>query len=313
MDRDLLSHLPVVLAVARRGGFGAAAAELGMGPSAVSHSVKTVEERLGAPLFARTTRSVALTEAGESLIASLSPAFEDIREAIERLRSARGQVTGLLRINAPRVALPIAITPVLIELARRHPDLVVEIAGDDSLTDIVAGGFDAGVRLGGMIAQDMIAVRLTPPFQAILVAAPRYVEARGAPATIEDLARHNCIGYRLIASGGLYAWDLAENGEDVSVKVKGTALVTDATYAKALALEGVGIAYIFEPLVRAEIKEGQLVQLLPRTAIEEPGLFLYYPRHASNAPKLRAFIDAARDVLSSTALRASASEERRSV
>jgi DNA-binding transcriptional LysR family regulator len=313
MDRDLLSHLPVVLAVARRGGFGAAAAELGMGPSAVSHSVKTVEERLGAPLFARTTRSVALTEAGESLIASLSPAFEDIREAIERLRSARGQVTGLLRINAPRVALPIAITPVLIELARRHPDLVVEIAGDDSLTDIVAGGFDAGVRLGGMIAQDMIAVRLTPPFQAILVAAPRYVEARGAPATIEDLARHNCIGYRLIASGGLYAWDLAENGEDVSVKVKGTALVTDATYAKALALEGVGIAYIFEPLVRAEIKEGRLVQLLPRTAIEEPGLFLYYPRHASNAPKLRAFIDAARDVLSSTALRASASEERRSV
>jgi DNA-binding transcriptional LysR family regulator len=313
MDRDLLSHLPVVLAVARRGGFGAAAAELGMGPSAVSHSVKTVEERLGAPLFARTTRSVALTEAGESLIASLSPAFEDIREAIERLRSARGQVTGLLRINAPRVALPIAITPVLIELARRHPDLVVEIAGDDSLTDIVAGGFDAGVRLGGMIAQDMIAVRFTPPFQAILVAAPRYVEARGAPATIEDLARHNCIGYRLIASGGLYAWDLAENGEDVSVKVKGTALVTDATYAKALALEGVGIAYIFEPLVRAEIKEGRLVQLLPRTAIEEPGLFLYYPRHASNAPKLRAFIDAARDVLSSTALRASASEERRSV
>jgi DNA-binding transcriptional LysR family regulator len=313
MDRDLLSHLPVILAVARRGGFGAAAAELGMGPSAVSHSVKTVEERLGAPLFARTTRSVALTEAGESLIASLGPAFEDIREAIERLRSARGQVTGLLRINAPRVALPIAITPVLIELARRHPDLVVEIAGDDSLTDIVAGGFDAGVRLGGMIARDMIAVRLTPPFQAILVAAPRYVEARGAPATIEDLARHNCIGYRLIASGGLYAWDLVQNGEDVSVKVRGTALVTDSTYAKILALEGVGIAYIFEPLVRAEIKEGRLVQLLPQTATEEPGLFLYYPRHASNAPKLRAFIDAAKDILASTALRASASEERRSV
>ncbi|WP_158815682.1 LysR family transcriptional regulator [Methylocapsa sp. S129] len=297
MDRDLLAHLPVVLAVARRGGFGAAAAELGMGASAVSHAVKTVEERLGAPLFARTTRSVALTEAGASLMASLSPAFEDIRAAIERLRSARGQVTGLLRINAPRVALPIAITPVLIELARRHPDLVVEIAGDDGLTDIVAGGFDAGVRLGGMIAQDMIAVRLTLPFRAILVAAPSYIEARGAPATIEDLARHNCIGYRLIASGGVYAWDLAQNGEDVSVKVRGTALVTDSTYAKALALEGVGIAYIFEPLVRTEIEEGRLVQLLPRTAIEEPGLFLYYPRHASNAPKLRAFIDAARDVL----------------
>jgi DNA-binding transcriptional LysR family regulator len=297
MDRDLLAHLPVILAVARRGGFGAAAAELGMSPSAVSHAVKMVEDRLGAPLFARTTRSVALTQAGADLVSSMGPALHEIEEAIERLRSVAGKVTGLLRLNAPRVALPIAITPVLAELARRYPDLVVEIASDDALTDIVAGGFDAGVRLGGMIAQDMIAIRLTPPFQAIMVAAPSYIEAKGEPETIGDLARHNCIGFRLVTSGGLYAWDLREAGEDVSVAVKGSIVVTDPTYARELALAGAGIAYIFEPLVRAEIRARRLRQLLPQAAIEEPGLFLYYPRRASNAPKLRAFIDVAREVL----------------
>ncbi len=262
MDRDLLSHLPVVLAVARRGGFAAAAGELGMSPSAVSHCVKTVEERLQAPLFARTTRSVALTQAGESLVASVGPALGEVREALERLRSASGKVTGLLRLNAPRVALPIAVTPIVAALAWRHPDLVVEITSDDALTDIVAGGFDAGVRLGGMIAQDMVAIRLTPPFKAIMTASPRYLDAKGEPKTIADLARHNCIGFRLIASGGVYAWDLTENGEDISVAVKGSTLVTDPTYAKELALAGVGIAYIFEPLVRAEIREGRLRQVL---------------------------------------------------
>jgi DNA-binding transcriptional LysR family regulator len=301
MDRDLLAHLPVVLAVARRGGFGAAAAELGMSPSAVSHAVKTVEDRLAAPLFARTTRSVALTQAGASLVASMGPALHEIEEAIERLRSDGGKVTGLLRLNAPRVALPIAITPVLAELAWRYPDLVVEIASDDALTDIVAGGFDAGVRLGGMIAQDMIAIRLTPPFKAIMVAAPSYIEAKGEPGAIGDLARHNCIGFRLVASGGLYAWDLREAGQDIAVAVKGSIVVTDPTYARELALAGAGIAYIFEPLVRAEIREGRLRQLLPQAAIEEPGLFLYYPRRASNALKLRAFVDVAREVLAPAA------------
>jgi DNA-binding transcriptional LysR family regulator len=297
MDRNLLPHLTVVLAVARRGGFGSAAAELGMSPSAVSHAVKMVEDRLGAPLFARTTRSVALTQAGASLVSSVGPALKEIQETFERLRSASGKVTGLLRLNAPRVALLMAITPVLTALAWRHPDLVVEVTSDDALTDIVAGGFDAGVRLGGMIAQDMVAIRLTPPFKAIMVAAPSYIAAKGEPKAVEELARHNCIGFRLPSSGGIYAWDLTQGGEDISVAVKGTVLVTDATYAKDLALAGTGIAYIFEPLVRTELRERRLQWILPKAAIEEPGLFLYYPRRASNAPKLRAFIDVAREAL----------------
>ena len=295
--RDLLPHLPVVLAVARRGGFAAAASELGMSPSAVSHSIRTVEERLGTPLFARTTRSVALTETGRTLNDSIGAALQEIQDALERARSERGQVAGLLRLNVPQAALPMAITPVVTELAWRHPQLVVEVTADATMTDIVAAGFDAGVRLGEMIERDMIAVRLTPPFKAIMVASPRYLAAKGEPKSIGDLARHNCIGFRLLASGGIYAWELLDNGEDVSARVTGTMLVNDATYAKELALAGIGIAYIFEPLVRKEIRDGALRWVLPQAAIEEPGLFLYFPRRASEAPKLRAFIQVAREVL----------------
>jgi DNA-binding transcriptional LysR family regulator len=297
MLRDLLPHLPVFLAVARRGGFAAAAHELGMSPSAVSHSIRTVEERLGAPLFARTTRSVALTEMGRRLSDSIGGALQEIQEGLERARSERGQVAGLLRLNVPQVALQMAITPVVTELAWRHPQLVVEVTVDATLTDIVAAGFDAGVRLGEMIERDMIAVRLTPPFKAIMVAAPRYLAAKGELQSIGDLARHNCIGFRLLASGGVYAWELLENGEDVSVRVSGTVLVSDATYARELALAGIGIAYIFEPLVREEIRNGTLRWVLPQAAIDEPGLFLYFPRRAADAPKLRAFIQVAREVL----------------
>lgn len=297
MERDLLAHLPVFLTVARRGGFAAAASELGMSPSAVSHSIRTVEERLGAPLFARTTRSVALTEMGRRLNDSIGAALQEIQEALEIARCERGQVAGLLRLNVPQVALPMAITPVVTELACRHPQLVVEVTVDSTLTDIVAAGFDAGVRLGEMIERDMIAVRLTPPFKVIMVAAPRYLAARGELQSIGDLARHNCIGFRMLASGGIYAWELREDGEDVAVRVTGTTLVNDATYAKDLALAGVGIAYVFEPLVRKEIRDGALRWVLPQAAIEEPGLFLYFPRRASEAPKLRAFIQVAREVL----------------
>lgn len=297
MERDLLGHLPLLHAVARRGSFAGAAAELRLSASAVSHAVRVVEDRLGAPLFARTTRSVALTEAGRALLAASGPALREIDEAIERLQAQRGRVSGLLRLNVPRVALPIAITPILRELARRHPGLVVEIASDDSLTDIVAGGFDAGVRLGEMIAQDMIAVRLTPPFQAIMAASPAYLDTSGVPQSVADLARHNCIGFRLLSAGGVYAWDLREDGRDIAAEVAGTVLVTDPLYARDLALAGIGIAYIFAPLVQADMAAGQLRQVLPQTAVEEPGLFLYFPRRAAAAPKLRAFIDTAGAVL----------------
>ncbi|RWM10056.1 LysR family transcriptional regulator [Mesorhizobium sp.] len=296
MDRDLLTHLPVVVAVARRGGFALAAAELGMSPSAVSHAVRLVEERIGQPLFARTTRSVSLTEAGKALVETAAPALQDIAERMDRIRGVKGRPAGLLRINASNIAIPLAVTPVVAAMAERYPDVMVEVFAEQGLVDIVGEGFDAGIRLGEMIAQDMVTVRLTPPFKAVVVASPAYIGKHGRPRNVADLGNHNCIGYRLVRSGGLYRWDLNEDGKDVVVETRGTAVVTDSLGAIDLALAGVGLAYVFEPLVRADLAAGRLVQILPKTAIEEPGLFLYFPRRASMAPKLRAFIDTAQEI-----------------
>ncbi|TPK58055.1 LysR family transcriptional regulator [Mesorhizobium sp. B2-2-4] len=296
MDRDLLTHLPVIVAVARRGGFALAAAELGMSPSAVSHAVRLVEERIGQPLFARTTRSVSLTEAGKALVETAGPALQDIAERMDRIRGVKGRPSGLLRINASNIAIPLAVTPVIAAMADRYPDVTVEVFADQALVDIVGEGFDAGIRLGEMIAQDMTAIRLTQPFKAVLVASPDYIGKRGRPRDVADLANHNCIGYRLVRSGALYRWDLNDNGKEVVVETRGTAVVTDSLAAIDLALAGVGLAYVFEPLVRVDLAAGRLVQILPKTTIEEPGLFLYFPRRASMAPKLRAFIDTAQEI-----------------
>jgi DNA-binding transcriptional LysR family regulator len=297
MTRELLPHLPIIVSVAKNGGFAAAASALNMSPSAVSHAVRVVEDRLGEPLFARTTRSVALTEAGTRFLASVGPALEDIDKAVEGVSAARGEVTGLLRINAPRVAVLMALAPILAKLAWAHPRLTVEVHTNDAFVDIIAQGFDAGIRLGDAIQQDMVSSRLSAPFKAIMVASPSYLAARGTPRTVAELATHNCIGFRLLGSGALYEWDLRVGSRDVAARTGGTAVITDATFARDLALAGVGIAYIFEPLVRADLRDERLRWVLPEAAIEEPGLFLYFPKRASLAPKLRAFIDAARSVL----------------
>lgn len=299
MDREILLHLPVVIAVARHRNFAAAAAELGLSPSSVSHSVRLVEARLRGPLFARTTRSVALTEAGEAFVRQAGAALQQLQEATEQVRSLQGRVGGLLRINAPRVSLPMVMTRLLVELNARHPELEVEVTTDDALVDIIAQGYDCGVRLGEMIAEDMVATRLTPPFKAIMVASPAYLATHGVPESLDAMSRHRCIGYRLLSSGGLYAWDVQSDDRDMQLEVTGPARVTDPLFALDLAVAGLGIAYVFEPLAREALRDGRLQWLLPETAIEEPGLFAYYPRRASEAPKLRAFIDCARDLVSS--------------
>jgi DNA-binding transcriptional LysR family regulator len=299
MDRDLLGHLPIIVCVARHRSFAAAAAELGMSPSSVSHAVRTVEDRLAAPLFARTTRSVSLTEAGARFLAGLEPALADIHQAVERLTAERGEVTGLLRINTLRVVLDMALIPTLATLARQHPRLTVEINADQTLVDIVAQGFDAGIRLRRAIQQDMVTTRLTGSFKAILVASREYLDARGTPKSIADLQQHNCIGLRLGESGAIFEWELIDRKKPVVVKTSGTALVTDTMQALSLALAGVGIAYVAEPLARRCLREGSLEWLLPQSATEYDGMFLYYPKRASLAPKLRAFIDVAKKTLKS--------------
>lgn len=303
MERELLIHLPVILTVARRGGFAAAAGTLGMSPSAVSHAVRLVEDRLGQPLFHRTTRSVRLTEAGANLLATLGPALDSLEDGLAQLRAAKGRVTGTLRLNAPRAILNAVVTPIIQTLGSTHPELIIDVTADDALTDIVASGYDAGIRMGEMIAQDMVTIRLTPPWRTALAASPTYLAAHGTPARIADLAQHNCINYRLLAADTTYGWELQEEGRPVTLDVKGTIRVSDAAYARELALVGTGIAYLFEPLIRDDLAAGRLTELLLANAIEEPGLFLYFPRRAGEAPKMRAFIEAARHRLHTTAAR----------
>ena len=299
MDRDLLSHLPIIVCVAQHRSFVAAAAELGMSPSAVSHAVRSVEDRLGTPLFARTTRSVSLTEAGARFVGGVEPALTDIGAAVEGLTAERGEVTGLLRIDAPRLVLELALTRILAQLARQHPRLTVEVRTGHVAVDIVAQGFDAGIRIRRAIQQDMVTTRLTGAFKVIAVASRDYLAARGTPNSIGDLHLHNCIGIRSIVTGAIVDWEMIDGTTTVAVKTSGTALVTDPTEALSLALAGIGIAYVVEPLARRYLRDRSLKWLLPQTAVEHDGLFLYYPKRASLAPKLRAFIDVARKTLKS--------------
>jgi DNA-binding transcriptional LysR family regulator len=299
MDRDLLSHLPIIVCVARHRSFAAAAAELGMSPSAVSHAVRSVEERLGTPLFARTTRSVSLTEAGTQFTAGVEPALVGIGKAIEGLSAERGRVTGLLRINAPRGVLDTLLMPILARLARQHPRLTVEVRTGAFAGDIVAQGFDAGIRIRRFIQQDMVTTRLTRSVKLILVASPDYLDAGGTPKSIADLHQHNCIRIRNTVSGAVFDWELIDGNKLITLKTSGTALVTDLTEALGLALAGIGIAYVVDLLARPHLRDGSLKWLLPQTAVEQEGAFLYYPRRASLAPKLRAFIDAAKKTLKS--------------
>jgi DNA-binding transcriptional LysR family regulator len=299
MDRDLLGHLPIVVCVARHRSFAAAAADLGISPSAVSHAVRSVEDRLAIPLFSRTTRSVSLTEAGTRFIAGVEPALTDIKKTIEGLRAERGEVTGLLRIDAPRLVLDMALIGILAKLSRQHPRLTVEVRTGQTSVDIVAQGLDAGIRIRRAIQQDMVTTRLTGSFKVILVASRDYLDARGTPKSIADLHQHNCIGIRSVVSGAVFDWELIDGKKPTAVKTSGTALVTDMTEALSLALAEVGIACIVEPLARRYLREGSLKWLLPQPAVEHDGLFLYYPRRASLAPKLRAFIEVAKKTLKS--------------
>ena len=254
---------------------------------------------MGSLLFARTTRSVSLTEAGGRFVAGVEPALTDIVQTVDGLTEERGEVTGLLRIDSPLFGFEIALTRILAKLAQEHPRLSVEVRTGQMHVDIVAQGFDAGIRNRRWIHQDMVTTRLTGPMKGILVASPDYLAARGAPESIADLHQHNCIVHRNHVSGAIFDWELIDGKKRVAVKTSGTALVEGPREAMSLALAGVGIAYGPEPLARPYLREGNLKWLLPQTAVEFDGLFLYYPRRTSLAPKLRAFIDVAKKTLKS--------------
>jgi DNA-binding transcriptional LysR family regulator len=296
IDRDTLFHLPTFTTVAETRNFTLAAARLGMTVSAVSQAIRALEGRIGATLFIRTTRSVTLTEQGEALLSRALPLLRELGTSLETARSTGRKPSGTLRLNVPRIAVPLALEPILAAMRDRHPEVMIEVFVDDRTVDIVAEGFDAGVRLGDLADEDMITVRLTPVMRTITVASPAYVARKGRPRTIADLAHHDRIAFRFSRTGQVYDWELTTASGIVEVTTKPAVIVNDTVCNLTFALAGLGIAHLFESLAAPYIRDGLLIDLLPRHATEESPLVLYFPRYANEQPKLRAFIDVARSV-----------------
>jgi DNA-binding transcriptional LysR family regulator len=294
---DPFTGLSAFLAVAEAGGFTGAAARLGVSPAAVSQAVKALESRLGTLLFVRTTRRVGLTEAGAALLARVGPATAEIAAAIEAAGEMASVPTGLLRLTVPRMAVPLVVEPVVVALRRSHPRIAVEIAVDDATVDLTARGYDAGIRIGEYVERDMVAVRLTRDIAWSVVGSPAYLDARGRPERPEDLTRHEAIRYRFPASGAIYRWEFERDGRALTVDPPGSLIVNDGDLLLAFARAGLGLSYVADIAVAAELASGELEQVLQPFLPRTPGLFLYFPRRAQDQPKLRAVIDVARAVL----------------
>ncbi|TXH35905.1 MAG: LysR family transcriptional regulator [Rhodospirillaceae bacterium] len=290
MKRIDPADLSVFLAIATHRSFRKAATELGLTASALSHALRNLEERLGLRLVNRTTRSVALTEAGERLFNRVTPAFRDINDALEDLNSFRGTPVGALRINAAKTSAELVLLPLVTRFLQAFPDVTVDIVVDDGLVDVVADGFDAGVRFGESIAGDMIAVPLGPRQRTAIIATPDYLKTREIPKHPRDLLSLPCIRYRF-AGGRFYRWEFERGGTELEIEVDGPLALDDQDLMVDAALAGTGIAYVFEGLVRRHLAEGRLVRLLEDWCPYYPGFFLYYPGRRQLPAALRAFVD----------------------
>ena len=294
MKRDDLYDLAAFAVVAEQGSFTRAAAELGMSQSALSHAMKTLEERLGVRLLSRTTRSVSTTEAGESLLRALRPALADIASGVDAVGALRGKPSGTVRITATKHAVSSVVMPVLPGFLASHPDIRVDMIIDDNLTDIVANRIDAGIRFGDIVEKDMIAVRIGPDIRMAVVGAPSYFADHPRPRTPRDLAGHRCINYRLVRSGGLYAWEFEEQGRRFEVRVEGPLVFNNADLIREAALRGQGLAFVYHDEVAADLKAGRLTRILEKWCPTFPGYYLYHPSRRQTPPALAAFIAALR-------------------
>jgi DNA-binding transcriptional LysR family regulator len=288
MDIDL-RDLDAFVAVARTRNFRRAAIEQRVSVSSLSQRLRGLEERLGVRLMNRTTRSVGLTEAGELLLARVAPAMIDVGDALDQVRGLRGIPSGRLRINAPPPAIDLVLAPMVAPFLRHYPQIELEIVGDSSFVDIVAGGFDAGVRYGEHLEQDMVAVSLGPPQRYAVVASPHYVAQHGRPKHPRDLLDHTGIRIRF-GSGGIPDWEFEKAGRAVKVSPPGKLIANHPGLARRAALDGVGFWPTFEDYVRDDIKSGALVRVLEDWCEPFPGPFLYYPSRRQPPPALGAFV-----------------------
>lgn len=277
MQRDEAGDLLAFMAVAEEGSFTRAAAKLATSQSALSHTVRRLETRLGLRLLARTTRSVALTEAGERLLLTIGPAFAQIDGGIAALSELRDKPAGTIRITASEHAAHSVLWPALKPMLTSYPDLHVELSINSGLTDIVAERFDAGVRLGESIAKDMVAVRIGPELRMSVVGAPSYFAERPKPRTPQDLADHRCINLRLPTAGGLYAWELEKGARELNVRVDGQLIFNNARMVVRAALDGLGLACVLEDAAAEHVADGSLIRVLEDWCAPFAGYHLYYP------------------------------------
>lgn len=296
MKNPQLPLLETFLTVARLKSFSGAARALSVSTPTVSQAVKQLEAQLQVVLLTRTTRSVALTEPGRRLVETAGPPLGQVMAALKEAAAAPGETVGRLRLSVPRAAVTRVIEPILPVLHARHPRLEVEVVVDDRFVDIVADGFDAGVRLSEAIERDMVTVRLTDAFRFVVVGAPSYFAKHGAPRRPEDLLQHECFTVR--GSGGaLYAWELERGKRAWRVPVRGRVLSNDGGLNQKLAERGLGLIYTFEPLVAEAVKAKRLEVVLDEYAPSVPGFFLYFPSRAQQSPALKLFIAAAKELL----------------
>lgn len=296
IPHGVLDGIEAFLRVAERRSFSAAAADLGVSPSAISQTIKSLEARVGAPLFMRTTRSVGLTQAGEMFYERAAPAYAGLGDAYEAARNLGNRPAGRLRINLMRGAVQPLFEPIIAGFCESYPEIELEIYAEDALTDLSANGFDAGVRMGESLDADVIAVRLTGPFRFVAVAAPAYLDKHGRPAEPEELRHHRCVRMRM-GSGALMPWTFEKGNREFEVGVTGPVIVNDFTAMMVAVHAGVAMGMTAEPVVKAQVAAGQLELVLGDYACSTSGLFLYYPSRKQVMPKLRAFIDYVRDYL----------------
>lgn len=297
MDRDMFDGLTHFIAVARRGGFTAAAQELNISPAAASKAIQLLEARYQAKLFQRTTRSVQLTEAGRALFQRLDRAAIEVEDALRDLTASQSTPSGTLRLTVPHALVGFAIEPVIARYAAEYPNVSIDLSVNDAFVDLVAEGFDAGVRLGRAIDKDMIAVRLSPQARWVVAASPEYLAKAGRPDSIEDLQYHDAILFRFPGSKTIYTWEFHQDGKTVRVRMPPKIVVDNHSAAVRLAKRGLGLVFAFDQEIADEVERGELELMFKGRIATDHSIFLYFPATMQSQPKLRAFIDMANEVM----------------
>jgi len=294
MVRDNINDLLAFLAVARERSFTKAASKIGISQSALSHTIRNLEKRLGVRLLTRTTRAVSPTEAGEKLLLGIGPHFDEIEIQLDALNELKDTPSGTIRINAPDYTISCVLWPKLQDFISTYPDIKVEVMLDNGLSDIVTERYDAGVRMGEQLAKDMISARISADFRFAVVGSVSYFEKHSQPQEPQDLISHTCINYRFPTSGGLYTWEFEEAGREIKIRVDGQLTFNNIFYVLDAALAGHGLAYVPEEIAQPYLEKGELVRVLERWSPYWDGFYLYYPNRHHSSPAFRALTEALR-------------------